>query len=117
MCHRLFPSKLLGRSSLGSLSRGFTPRRHLRPFSVRDHTVVQYIQSGDDDYLMNETRRKVTTGTRFPTLFDIVAGDPLYGQLHRHGWTRRGLFTNRSVGQKADLSGLTIIIKLVHRIW
>ena len=36
------------------------------------HTVVclVLIQSGDDDYLMNETIRKPTTGTRCPTLFD-----------------------------------------------
>ena len=26
------------------------------------------IQSRDDDYVMNETRRKPTTGTRYPTL-------------------------------------------------
>ena len=31
-------------------------------------TVI--LMSGDDDYLMNETRRKPTTGTRSPTLFD-----------------------------------------------
>ena len=55
-----------------SLSGDFTPCRHLRPSSGREHTVVdlQHIQSGDDDYLMNGTRRKPTTGTRCPTLFD-----------------------------------------------
>ena len=31
-----------------------------------------HIQSGDDDYLMNETRRKPTTGTRCPTL--LISG-------------------------------------------
>ena len=46
-----------------SLSGGFTPCRHLRPFSGRE-----LIQSGDGDHLMNETRRKPTTGTRCPTL-------------------------------------------------
>ena len=39
------------------------PCWHLRPSSGRD--IV--IQSGDDDSLMNETR-KTTTGTRCPTL-------------------------------------------------
>ena len=32
------------------LSGGFTPCRHLRPSSGREHTI----QSGDDDYLMKE---------------------------------------------------------------
>ena len=50
---------------VGWLSGGFTPCRHLRPSSGREH-----IQSGDDDYLMNETRRKPTTGRQSPTLFD-----------------------------------------------
>ena len=36
----------------------------------RKDTVVKLIQSGDDDYLMNETRRTPTTGTRCPTLID-----------------------------------------------
>ena len=31
---------------------------------------AQEIQSSDDDNLINETRRKPTTGTRCPTLFD-----------------------------------------------
>ena len=39
-----------------------------RPSSVREHTVVKLIQSGDGDYLMNETRGKPTTGIRCPTL-------------------------------------------------
>ena len=30
--------------------------------SGREHTVVYLIQSGDDDYLMNETRRKLPPG-------------------------------------------------------
>ena len=34
----------------------------------QEHTVIT-IQSGDHDYLMNETK-KPTTGTRCPTLFD-----------------------------------------------
>ena len=51
-----------------SLSGSFTLCRHLRPSSGREHTLV-LIQSGDDDYLINETMRKPTTGTRCPTLF------------------------------------------------
>ena len=35
----------------------------LRPSSGREHTIVQLIQSGDDDYSMNETRRNPTSGT------------------------------------------------------
>ena len=34
------------------LSAGFTPCRHLRPSSGREHTFVELIQSGDDDFLM-----------------------------------------------------------------
>ena len=49
---------------------GLTPCRHLRPSSGREHTIVQLIQSGDDDYLMNETRRKPTTRRQPPSLFD-----------------------------------------------
>ena len=50
---------------------GFTPSRHLRPSSGREY-IQSYtlIQSGDDDYLMNETRRKPTTGRQSPSLFD-----------------------------------------------
>ena len=50
-----------------SLSGGFTPCRHLRPSSGREDTVIT-IQSGGDDYSMNETGRKPTTGTRYLTL-------------------------------------------------
>ena len=52
------------------LSEDFTSCRSLRPSSGRQHTVVYLIQSGDDDYLMNETRMEPTTGTRYPSLFD-----------------------------------------------
>ena len=46
------------------------PCRHLRPSSGgRTYNCIT-IQSADDDYLMNETRRKPTTGTRCPTLFE-----------------------------------------------
>ena len=50
---------------------GVTPSRHLRPSSGREHmdTVIT-LQSGDDDYLMNETRRKLTKGDN-PLLFSI----------------------------------------------
>ena len=54
----------------GGVSGGFRPCRHLRPSSGREHTIVQLIQSGDDDYLMNETRRKPTTGRQSPSLSD-----------------------------------------------
>ena len=53
-----------------SLSGGFTPCQHLRPSSGREHTIVYLIQSGDDDYLINETRRKPTTGRQSPSLCD-----------------------------------------------
>ena len=33
-----------------------------------------HIQSGDDDYLMNDTRRKPTTGRQSPSLFDKCHG-------------------------------------------
>ena len=52
------------------LSFSFSLNRHLRPSSGREHTIVKPIQSGDDDYLMNETRRKPTTGRQSPCLFD-----------------------------------------------
>ena len=39
----------------------------MRPSSGREHTLIQ---SGDDDYWMNETRRKPTTGRQSPSLFD-----------------------------------------------
>ena len=35
-----------------------------------EHTVVELLQSSDNDYLMNETRRKPTTGIQFPILLD-----------------------------------------------
>ena len=34
----------------------------IRPCSGREHRVAELIQSGGDDYLMNETRRKSATG-------------------------------------------------------
>ena len=58
-----------------SLSGGFTPCRHLRPSSGQEHTVIELIQSGDDDYLMNESRRKPTTLTQCPTLFDRMENE------------------------------------------
>ena len=36
----------------------------------REHTVVELIQSGADDYLMNESRKKPTTRALCPTLLD-----------------------------------------------
>ena len=47
-CHGLWPWK---DGSL-SLSGSFTLSRHLRPSSGREHTMIQLIQSGDDDYSM-----------------------------------------------------------------
>ena len=38
-------------------------------YIVRIKTLY-IIQSGDDDYLMNETRRKPATGRQPPSLFD-----------------------------------------------
>ena len=52
------------------MSGGFTPCRHLKPSSGREHTIVELIQSGDDDYLMNEIRRKPTTRRQSPSLCD-----------------------------------------------
>ena len=65
----LLTSKEIQRS-FWFLSGGFTPCRHLRPSSGREHTIVLLIQSGDDDYLMNETRRKPTTRRQSPSLCD-----------------------------------------------
>ena len=42
-----------------SLSGGFMPCRHLRPSSGREYSRITY-----------SVRRKPTTGTRCPTLFD-----------------------------------------------
>ena len=56
------------------LSGTFTPCRHLRPSSGREHMIVYLIQSSDDDYLMNETRRKPTTRRQSPSLFDKCHG-------------------------------------------
>ena len=39
-------------------------------FRVRTRRITYYIQSGDDEYLTNETMRKPTTGTQCPTLSD-----------------------------------------------
>ena len=41
--------------------------------SKGNNIVIQRIQSGDDDYLMNETR-KSTSGAQCPTLFDKCHG-------------------------------------------
>ena len=58
-------------ASFFSLSGGFMPSQHLRPSSGREHTIVELIQSGDDDdYSINETRRKSTTGRQSPSLCD-----------------------------------------------
>ena len=46
------------------------PCRHIRSSSGREHTIVNLIQSGDDDYLMNEIRRKLTTERQSLSLFD-----------------------------------------------
>ena len=48
-----------GQGSLGlSLSGGVTPSRHLRPSSGRELTIVQLIQSGDDDHGMLPTGQR-----------------------------------------------------------
>ena len=36
------------------------PCRQLRPSAGREHTAIKLTRSGDDNYLMNETRRKRT---------------------------------------------------------
>ena len=83
--------------------------------------IHNFFQSGDDDYLMIEPRRKPTTGTRCLTVFNKwhrflytpsrtdTAGHtkvfdypvtqtpldiprPLITQSHRHGWTYQGLW-------------------------
>ena len=72
----------------------FTPCRHLRPSFGREHTVYSHkvlIQSSDNDYLMNETRGKPTTGhdsllflisgTRYficPVISAVLASNILY---------------------------------------
>ena len=54
-----------------SLSGSFTPSRYLSKaiFRARTYDCI-IIQSGHDDYLMNETRRKPTTGRQSPSLFN-----------------------------------------------
>ena len=66
---RLVPPVPARRQPRSWLSGGFTPCRHLRPSSGREHTIVTYSVLLLD-YLMNETRRKPTTGRQSPTLFD-----------------------------------------------
>ena len=41
-------------------------------FRVRTYNCIAYIQSGDDDYLMNETKRKPTTGRQSPSRCDLI---------------------------------------------
>ena len=60
-------------------------------FRARAYNRIIYpIHSGDDDYLMNVTRRKPTTGVRCPTLFDKcheivhMPSDPSH--TYRHGF-------------------------------
>ena len=77
-----------------SLSGGFTPCRDLRPSSGQEQTVAYLIRFGDDHYLMKETRRKPTTRTRCPTLFDKWHGicyRPIPTATHS-GWTYEGLY-------------------------
>ena len=50
------------------LSGGFTPCCHLRPSSGREHSLSSTFNPWW--FLMNETRRKPSTETRCPTLFD-----------------------------------------------
>ena len=52
------------------LSGSFTPSRHIRPSSGREHTIDELIKSCDNDSSMNETRRKPTTGRQSPSLCD-----------------------------------------------
>ena len=96
-----------------SLSGGFMPCQHLRPRTY-SHNLFRPVM------MMNETRRKPTTGTRCPTLFvkwhrifympshTDTAGHTkvfdypvtqtrldiprsLITQSHRHGWTYQGI--------------------------
>ena len=87
---------------------------------VRTYSHNLFTQ-GDDDYLMNETRRKPTTGARCPTLFERwhvifympsrtdTAGHTkafIFTQSHRHGWTYQGLYlpSHGSLGGKSKCS-------------
>ena len=51
-----------------SLSGGVTPCPHLRPSSGGEHTIIKLIQSGDDDYLMNDELGGNLTLGHYPTL-------------------------------------------------
>ena len=56
-----------------SLSGGFYAQSASEAiFKARTYSR-KIIQSGDDDYLMNETRRKPTTGRQSPSLFEWVS--------------------------------------------
>ena len=86
---------------------------------IRARKYSQLIQSGDNDYL-NETRRKPTTWTRCPTLFESGTGSlicpvtqswldiprPLFTQAQRHGWTSQGLY----LPSHTDTAGHTIYL-------
>ena len=91
---------LLQNMDVDWLSGGFTPCRYPRPSSGREHTVISYsVRWGW--FLMNETRRKPTTGTRCPTLLAKWYGIFLYARSHRHGWTYQDLW----LGSHGSLPG------------
>ena len=101
-------------------------------FRARTYSRITYSVYGDDEYLMNGTRRKPTTGTRWATLFDKWHGiwympsrtdtaghtkafhypvtqtrldipRSFITQSHRHGWTYQGL----SLPSHTDTAGHT----------
>ena len=69
--------------------RGFTPCRHLRPSLGRKHTFKELIQSGDDDYMMNDTiGRNLPLGHDDVLLFSISGtGSFISGRTDTAGHT------------------------------
>ena len=99
-----------------SLSGGFTPCRHLRPSSGREHTTgrqspslfdkwhkIFYMPSRIDDAGHTKTFDYPVTQTRL----DIPR--PLITQSHRHGWTYQGLWLPRENLVKVRTLSLTLL--------
>ena len=86
-------------------------------FRVRTYNCITY-SVRDDDYLMNETRRKPTTGRQSPSLFEKWHG--INAQSHRRGWIYQGLWLPScgALGGKPKCSVLWVGLEpTTHRSW